>query len=409
MILSLGIETKTFADDLAWEIVTGGLTIVDAIERLLCEHLEDSVAKALGSRLAKAPQAIVHPHYFKDRFRNLFSLSQEGYSTWYPEVRFATKKGDNISISQVETTGLIHGYIKYGGGVEQQFQYRKKELKTQVNHSLRLTKLSIPTALFSQAIRVVGQSSTIEQPFIANLTVGFKSFVDDRIQGFRTVSFDHVVTGKRRFCLCHFDAHTAMLSDARVEAPSFSPGSWPHRVVDLLESVTYEETLCHFCVAEQRGEEAISDWYGDQIQQHYGPYVDLLVRSTDMDIRTAKAEARRRLSISRWVREDELYQLVTKLFPSKTIRREASPRWLGRQRLDIYLPELALAIEHQGEQHYRPIRAFGGEQAFAMIKERDERKRMLCHENGVTLVYVRFDDSLSFPSLRSRFRRWLTK
>ena len=180
-------------------------------------------------------------------------------------------------------------------------------------------------------------------------------------------------------------------------------------MVDLLESATYEEALCHFCVAEQRGEEALSDWYGEQIQQHYGPYVDLLVRSTDMDIRTAKAEARRRLSISRWVREDELYRLVTKLFPSKTIRREASPRWLGRQRLDIYLPELALAIEHQGEQHYRPIKAFGGEQAFAMTKERDERKRILCYENGVTLVYVRFDDRLTFPSLRSRFRRWLNK
>ena len=408
MILSLGIETKTFADDLAWEIVTGGLTIVDAIERLLCEHLEDSVTKALGSRLAKAPQAIVNPRYFEDRFKNLFSLSQEGYSTWYPEVRFATKKGDNIAITQVETTGLKHGYIKYGGGIEQQSQYRRKELKTQVNHSLRLTKLSIPTSLFSQAIRVVGQCNTIEQPFIANLTVGFKSFVDDRIQGFRTVSFDHVVTGKRKFCLCHSDAHSAMLSDARVEAPSFSAGSWPHRVVDLLETATYEEALCHFCVADQLGEEALSDWYGDQIQQHYGPYVDLLVRSTDMDIRTAKAEARRRLSISRWVREDELCRLVTNLFPSKTIRREASPRWLGRQRLDIYLPELALAIEHQGEQHYRPIKAFGGEQAFAMTKERDERKRILCHENGVTLVYVRFDDLLTFPSLRSRLRGWLS-
>ena len=277
----------------------------------------------------KAPQAIVHSHYYMDRFSNLSSLSQEGYSTWYPEIRFATKKSEDISISHIETSGFRHGYNKYGGGIEQWFRYRTKELKTQVNHSLRLTKLSIPTELFSQAKRVVNRSGTIEQPLIANLTVGIKSFVDDRIQGFRTVSFDHVVTGKRKFCLCHTDAHAAMLSEARAEAPSFSLGSWPHRVVDLLENATYEEALCHFCVAEQCGEEALSGWYGDQIQQHYGPYVDLLVRSTDMDIPTAKAEARRRLSISRWVREDKLYRLVSKLFPSETIRREASPRWLG--------------------------------------------------------------------------------
>lgn len=409
LILNLSIETETFADGLAWEIVTGGLTIVDAIERLLCEHLEASVAKSLGSRLAKAPQAVIHPRYKMNRFENLFSLSQEGYSTWYPEVRFATKKSESFAITQVETTGLEHGYPKYGGDVEQRIQYRKKELKTQVNHSIRLTKLSIPTEVFFQTVGVVDQSGIIEQPYIANLTVGCKSFVDDRIEGFRAVSFDHVVTGKRRFCRCHFDVHAAMLSEAKVEAPSFSPGSWPHRVVGLLGGATYEDGLCHFCVAEQRGEDALSDWYGDQIQQHYGPYVDLLVRGTNMDIRTAKAEAKRRLSISRWVREDKLYRLVTRLFPTKTIRREASPRCLGRQRLDIYLPELALAIEHQGEQHYRPIEAFGGEQAFVRSQERDERKRILCRENGITVIYVRFDEPLTFPSLRSRLRRWLTK
>ena len=355
MILQLGIETKNFADDLAWEVVTGGLTIVDAIERLLCEHLEDSAAKALGSRLVKAPQAIIHPRYHMDRFRNLFGLSKDGYSTWYPEVRFATKKSDNLSITQVETVGFEHGYRKYGGGFEQWFKYRKKEMRTQINHSLTLTKLSLPKGLFSQTIRIVRKSGNIEQPLLANLTVGFDSFVDDRIPGFRTVSFDHVVTGVRKFCLCNLEAHTAMLTEANEIAPSYSQGAWPHRMVELIESATYDRAICHFCVAEQRGEEALSHWYGDQIQEHYGPYVDLLVRSSDMDIRTAKAEARRRLSISRWVREDELYRQVTKLFPNEKIRREASPRWLGRQRLDIYLPELALAIEHQGEQHFRPI------------------------------------------------------
>ena len=112
-----------------------------------------------------------------------------------------------------------------------------------------------------------------------------------------------------------------------------------------LEQVDYTAGLCHFCVSKQHGEDAHLEWYGSQIREHYGPYVDLFVRSTDMDINTAKAEARRRLSISRWVREDELYQLVSKLFLNRIIRREASPPWLGQQRLDIFLPELGLAIE----------------------------------------------------------------
>jgi len=57
--------------------------------------------------------------------------------------------------------------------------------------------------------------------------------------------------------------------------------------------------------------------------------------------------------------------------------REASPEWLGRMRLDIYLPELHLALEHQGEQHYRPIGVFGGEEAYIRVVERDTLKRQL--------------------------------
>ena len=191
-------------------------------------------------------------------------------------------------------------------------------------------------------------------------------------------------------------------------APSFAPDSWPHRVIALLEHVIYSDGLCHFCVAEKYGASVLSYWYGDQIRKHFEPYVDLLLRSTDMDLPTATAEAKSRLSISRWVREDDLCQLVAKLFPNTTIRREASPPWLGQQRLDIYIPDLALAIEHQGEQHYRPIGGFGGEEGFAKARERDERKSSLCLANGVTIVEVRFDDPLTLPSLRSRLRRWLT-
>ena len=45
--------------------------------------------------------------------------------------------------------------------------------------------------------------------------------------------------------------------------------------------------------------------------------------------------------------------------------------------------------------------AFGGEKALARVRERDERKRRLCGEHGVTVVDVRFDEPLTLPSLRS--------
>ena len=409
MRLNLVVETNIFADQLSQEIVTGGLTVVDAIERLLCEYLEDSVLRLLGDRIIKAPRSVVHPGYYVNRFENLASLSELGYFTCYPEVRFATPKNDTLEITEVESTGFDLGYIKYGGGTERQFMYRRKELKSQVNHTVRLNKLTIPSGVFAQAIRIVAQFDPIKQPYIANLTVGCNYFVDDRIEGFRTVAFDHVITGERRFCRCHFKAHAAMVSDARERKSSYLPDSWPHRVIDLLEHATYTDGLCHFCVSERHGQDALFEWYGSQIQRHFEPYIDLLVRSKDMDIRTAKAEARRRLSISRWIREDELFRLVKILFPTKRILREATPRWLGQQRLDIYLPELELAIEHQGEQHYRPIGVFGGEQAFTKTLERDKRKRALCQENGITVVDIRFDAPLTISNLRSQLIRWLSK
>ena len=71
-------------------------------------------------------------------------------------------------------------------------------------------------------------------------------------------------------------------------------------MVRLLENVIYSDGICHFCVAERHGPDTPMEWYGEQIRKHFGQYVDLLVRSTGMDLRTAKAEAKRRLSISRW-------------------------------------------------------------------------------------------------------------
>ena len=402
MRLDLAISSRSFADQLAREIVAGSLTVVDTVERLIGEHLEDSASKALTDRLIKAPRAIVYDRYFGNRFENLSNLRQEGYTTWYPELRFATSRSHYPTISKIAVVGFELGYIRYGGGIERQFRHTTKELKTQVNHVVRLNKLTIPAETFSIASHLVEQSNEVAQPYIANLAAG-----QDQTEGFSVVSFDHVVTGSRSFCSCHRIAHRAMILEANERTPSFAPGSWPHRVVSLLEDVNYLDGLCHFCVAKTHGDDVPSDWYGSQIREHYDPYIDLLVHSTDMDRRTAKAEARRRLSLSRWIREDELYRLVFRLFPGHTIRREASPPWLGQQRIDIYLPDLKLAIEHQGEQHYRPVGAFGGEEAFAMVRERDERKRTLCVEHGVTVVDIRFDAPLTLPSLRSRLRRWL--
>lgn len=66
--------------------------------------------------------------------------------------------------------------------------------------------------------------------------------------------------------------------------------------------------------------------------------------------------------------------------------------WLGRQSLDFYLPDYNIGIECQGEQHFKPIKYFGGEDKFNKIVERDKRKLELCQNNNVKLLFINYNN-----------------
>ena len=66
--------------------------------------------------------------------------------------------------------------------------------------------------------------------------------------------------------------------------------------------------------------------------------------------------------------------------------------WLGLQSLDFYLPDYNVAIECQGEQHFKPVDFAGkgkewAERSYEENVRRDEYKQKLCIENGITLLY----------------------
>jgi len=73
--------------------------------------------------------------------------------------------------------------------------------------------------------------------------------------------------------------------------------------------------------------------------------------------------------------------------------------WLGQLSLDFYLPEYNLAIECQGEQHFKPV-DFGNNgdeysyKTFCKNYERDETKYNLCVNNGIDILY--FTDKIEF-------------
>ncbi len=96
----------------------------------------------------------------------------------------------------------------------------------------------------------------------------------------------------------------------------------------------------------------------------------------------------------KWKSEKALYEIVKRIFKNYKVSRHAQPIWLQPQHFDIYIPELSLAIEYMGEQHFRPIDYFGGEQAYEVNIERDRRKAQLCAKTETKLFYVRYDDDI---------------
>jgi len=63
--------------------------------------------------------------------------------------------------------------------------------------------------------------------------------------------------------------------------------------------------------------------------------------------------------------------------------------------LDIYIPELKLAFEYNGKQHYELIEFFHTEEEFEAQQYRDRCKKKICKLKGITLIKIKYDEDLS--------------
>jgi hypothetical protein len=96
-----------------------------------------------------------------------------------------------------------------------------------------------------------------------------------------------------------------------------------------------------------------------------------------------------------WTSETILYYIVKKLFPDKTIRRHFRPAFLWGLELDIFINELGIGIEYQGIQHYHAVKHWWWAEWLLKVQERDRRKKDICHEEGIRLVYFHHYEELS--------------
>lgn len=59
---------------------------------------------------------------------------------------------------------------------------------------------------------------------------------------------------------------------------------------------------------------------------------------------------------------------------------------------DFFIPEKELVIEYNGEQHYKPVKMWGGERKLKKQQERDETLELICKAKGLHLVVIPYTE-----------------
>jgi very-short-patch-repair endonuclease len=58
---------------------------------------------------------------------------------------------------------------------------------------------------------------------------------------------------------------------------------------------------------------------------------------------------------------------------------------------DFYIPSMRTVIEYDGEQHFKPLPFFGGEEAFNTLKINDAIKTEYCEDNMINIVRISYE------------------
>ena len=100
-----------------------------------------------------------------------------------------------------------------------------------------------------------------------------------------------------------------------------------------------------------------------------------------------------RFSLAR-KRQKSVFSIVKRLFHNDKIEwNYKHPELIfknsgHRMEIDIFVPSQNLAIEYQGEQHFFPLKHFGGKRGLSSIQKRDKEKREACKDNGISLLEI---------------------
>lgn len=217
------------------------------------------------------------------------------------------------------------------------------------------------------------------------------------------------VTGDLYTCSC-FDGWFNITSDIERFLPY---GNSVESLKNKVKKMQSMKSLCHFCCGGIPKLEYGHSMYYSAFLQRYLPYHKLFYQmkfgrpaSKGKKYKYIENELRARFGYPQlgkgWVVETTLYNTVVSLFPRLDVIKNYRGSELQGLELDIWIPELKVGIEYQGEQHYKPVKHWGGEEGLKKRVENDMRKKKICEELGYILIEFTFSEKITEDAVRNK-------
>ena len=187
----------------------------------------------------------------------------------------------------------------------------------------------------------------------------------------------------------------------------------------LIENITYENGICHFCKKETPKLQYGSSMYFSGFLQKYLPYFNLeynkrfkgKLKENKYDSKELENELRVKFGYpkigEKWISETILYQIVKEIFNEREIIFHYRGRELEGLEIDIFIPSLKLGFEYQGQQHFKAIEHWGGKEGLEKRVENDNRKKHLCKLAGYHLVEIFHYDDLTNNTVLNKVSKFI--
>ena len=402
--LYLDINPAEFTQQLVGMLARGGVdlqtAVTTAVKAGISRNLDQLVAAGICLRY---------------RFKNggqsrILSLKEavehNGLDFWYLDTQIDCPLGTTISESDVcRPTGMQWLPIDYGSGVQRTFKFKRTTMKTRERYEIQILHPQISAALLGSVLQHFQKDCTCSDKHLMPIRAGVWEWRQ---------AFGCVICGRSFLCECFRTAvQRAVESEKQQVCCDADQKDLEelHKFIDKEYSAQYRPRICHLCTGKPSNLLYCLPMYGSPVKVRYGAYMQKFAIADNLSPRDGENRVRDILGLPRmgegWINETQLFRLLELFFSDYEVIREARTDWLGSQRLDFLIPALSLAIEYQGEQHFKPVERFGGQSAFRESQLRDARKRRLCTENGLRLVYFTYTEDLTVEAVEKRLRRFL--